>query len=146
MQDDVKQFLERMDVPEPSVGAAQRVVSQAKYMQQNRGLWMRFKHLRGWFLQTNVRYGVMATAVVALALLGTLASNPVPAPSEPPMQVATTDPLEGLDSGFAEFYTADNSLFTQTESQPDSTPEATPDPLEGIDAGFEQLYAPDWSV
>lgn len=109
MQDDVKQLLDQMEIPEPSTGAAQRVVSQARHMQQRGSLWLRLRQWKAWLFQRQVRYMVMACVVVSFALIGMFgqADSPTnPTLNQPNSQSAAMqpDPLDDIDFGIDDWY------------------------------------------
>lgn len=131
MQGDLKNYLDAMPIPEPSTGAAQRVVSQAKHTQQSGvGFWWRFNRFRAWFFQLHVRYVVMAAVVIFFAAIGRIGQMS-PAVSDAEM-LAQMDVLEEVDFAFDSW--ADDLTYS-TVLPSDAAEENTP--LEGIEFEFE---------
>lgn len=129
MQDEFKNQLDAMDIPEPSTGAAQRVVSHARAMQQEgTGIWLRFNRFRTWLFQLHMRYIVMASVVLIFAVIGRIGQMPNA------QTMAQTDPLVGIE--FAVEGWAEEAFFmAQDEPQPSAQ-----EVLEGIDFEID-----DWS-
>ena len=137
MQDEMKTALDAIEIPESSTGAAQRVVSQAKHMQQGgSGVLLRLRRFRAWFFQLHIRYVVMATVVMAFALIGRYGEY-----QKQQMEMAAIDPLDGV---FFAIESWDEGAFVFAEDTPVSMDLS---PFEGVEFDIENWANDiDWDV
>lgn len=118
MQDELQVRLERMRIPEPSTGAAQRVVSRAKHMQQTPSLWVWLAQKRAWLKLPSVRYAVMAAVVLGVMATGwtSLLLHPsTPVPQQTAQVVDEMDLLIDITFDFEDW--ADSLAATELKEQ-----------------------------